>query len=159
MGAFFIAMAKEIERKFLVTHPPDLGCYGRAKIAQGYLATGALGAEVRLRQKADQFFQTVKLGEGVQRTEVEIALSREQFETLWPLTEGMRVEKVRYEIPLGALTIELDVYEGGELVVAEVEFETISESQSFVPPEWFGRDVTEDARYRNANLALMGKPR
>ena len=67
---------------------------------------------------------------------------------------------MRYKIPEGIWTIELDVYRGclKGLVVAEVEFETIDESSRFVPPPWFGREVTDDDRYKNATLAHKGTP-
>ncbi len=153
-------MTKEIERKFCVQKMPDLTACTGVKISQGYIAVGENGTEVRLRRKGERFYQTVKQGKGVQRTEVEVELSRSQFDNLWPLTEGRRVEKVRYEMVEGTWTIELDVYRGHlkGLVVAEVEFETLAESSRFVPPPWFGRDVTDDDRYKNAILADKGTP-
>ena len=151
-------MPKEIERKFCVRKMPNLAACTGVEIAQGYLAVG--GTEVRVRRKGDQFYQTVKMGTGVKRTEVEMALSRAQFDLLWPLTAGRRVKKVRYELTEGKWTIELDVYRGRlkGLVVAEVEFASVAESARFVPPPWFGRDVTDDDRYKNANLAQRGLP-
>ncbi len=154
-------MAKEIERKFCVRKMPDLTACTGVEISQGYIAVDEDDTEVRLRRKDKRFYQTVKIGKGVQRTEVEVELSRAQFDTLWPLTAGRRVEKVRYEIAEGVWTIELDVYCGRlkGLVVAEVEFETVAESSRFVPPPWFGRDVTDDDRYKNATLAYKGYAR
>ena len=151
-------MPKEIERKFCVRKMPNLAACAGVEITQGYLAVG--GIEVRVRRKGDQFYQTVKMGTGVKRTEVEMALSRAQFDLLWPLTAGRRVKKVRYELTEGKWTIELDVYRGRlkGLVVAEVEFASVAESARFVPPPWFGRDVTDDDRYKNANLAQRGLP-
>ncbi len=153
-------MAKEIERKFCVRKMPDLTACTGVEISQGYIAVDEDDTEVRLRRKDERFYQTVKIGKGVQRTEVEVELSRAQFDTLWPLTAGRRVEKVRYEMVEGVWTIELDVYCGRlkGLVVAEVEFETVAESSRFVPPPWFGRDVTDDDRYKNATLAYKGTP-
>ena len=153
-------MTKEIERKFCVRKMPDLTACTAVEISQGYLSVGENGTEIRLRRKGERFYQTVKQGKGVQRTEVEVELSRAQFDTLWPLTAGRRVEKVRYEIAEGIWTIELDVYRGRlkGLVVVEVEFETVDESSRFVPPLWFGRDVTDDDRYKNAILAHKGTP-
>lgn len=153
-------MTKEIERKFCVQKMPDLTACKGVEILQGYLSVGEDGTEIRLRRKGEQFYQTVKQGEGVQRTEVEVELSRAQFDSLWLLTEGRRVEKVRYEIVEGTWTIELDVYRGRlkGLVVAEVEFETLGESARFVPPLWLGREVTDDDRYKNAVLANKGTP-
>jgi adenylate cyclase len=42
--------------------------------------------------------------------------------------------------------------------VAEVEFPSDEEAAQFVPPPWFGLEVTEDEHYKNVNLALHGRP-
>jgi CYTH domain-containing protein len=151
----------EIERKFLVEHPPELEPFEAAAIEQGYLAVaGDRGAEVRLRRAESGLVLTIKGGAGVVRVEEELELAPERFEALWPLTEGRRLVKTRHLVPLGRLTAEVDVYrealEG--LVVAEVEFSTEAEADRFQPPEWFGRELTGDDRYSNARLAAEGAP-
>ena len=153
-------MPIEIERKFCVQEMPNLTAHSGVAIAQGYLAVDATGIEIRVRRKGGQYYQTVKTGMGIKRIEVEMALTRTQFDILWPLTAGKRIKKVRYELIEGKWTIELDVYRGRlkGLVIAEVEFESVTESARFVPPPWFGREVTDDARYKNANLAQRGLP-
>jgi CYTH domain-containing protein len=151
----------EIERKFVVDQPPDSESLSRStSIEQGYLAVDADGTEVRIRRKGDRCSQTIKKGEGLSRLESEITLSSDQFDALWPLTGGHRLEKVRFEIPFGGLVIELDVFKGDleGLIVAEVEFESVEQSGRFEPPDWFGKEVTEDTRYKNRNLALYGRP-
>ena len=40
----------------------------------------------------------------------------------------------------------------------EVEFESLEEAESFTPPEWFGKDVSEDNRYKNSSLYIKGLP-
>jgi len=151
--------ATEIERKFLVSDPP-VPRRSPASIHQGYVTVGPDGTEVRLRRKGDRFFQTIKRGSGLSRIESEIELTREQFDALWPQTEGRRVVKDRYEIPYRGCVIELDVFHGAleGLVIAEVEFGTVNQSNSFTPPDWFGDDVTEDPRYTNRSLAIEGRP-
>ena len=153
-------MPIEIERKFCVQEMPNLTAHSGVAIAQGYLAVDVAGTEIRVRREGGHYYQTVKTGMGIKRIEVEMALIRVQFDILWPLTAGRRVKKVRYELIEGKWTIELDVYRGRlkGLVVAEVEFESVAESVRFVPPPWFGREVTDDARYKNANLAQRGLP-
>lgn len=153
-------MPIEIERKFCVQEMPNLTAHPGVAIAQGYLSVDAAGIEIRIRRKGGQYYQTVKTGMGIKRIEVELALTRVQFDILWPLTAGKRIKKVRYELIEGKWTIELDVYRGRlkGLVIAEVEFESVVESARFVPPPWFGREVTDDARYKNANLAQRGLP-
>ena len=151
----------EIERKFLVTTlPDDLALRPHNKIAQGYLAIGADGSEVRLRCKGAQHYQTIKSEGGLSRAEYETELTQDQFQTLWPATEGRRVEKTRYDIILSRVKIEVDVYRGdlSGLCTAEVEFASEPESQIFDVPSWFGIEVTEDPRYKNKNLAVYGLP-
>jgi adenylate cyclase len=96
------------------------------------------------------------------RSESEIELTSEQFDSLWPATEGRRVEKTRRVWPLeGGPAAEVDVYAGrlDGLVVVEVEFVSASEAEAFVAPAWFGSEVTDDDRFKNRRLALDGRPR
>ncbi len=158
----------EIERKFLITQPPaDLETHPREPINQGYLLTESMpgGAGIRVRRKADHFFLTIKHGHGLSRTEVELPLPPADFEALWPLTEGCRVEKTRYFLPHTdsvdqSHTIELDVYAGAlaGLLTAEVEFPTEEAAHAFQPPAFFGRELTDDPAYTNAALARHGLP-
>ena len=88
--------------------------------------------------------------------EEEIELDQRCFESLWPLTQGRRIEKRRFLIPAdGDLEIELDVYDGelSGLITAEVEFPSEREADEFQPPAWLGTDVTGDVRYSNQSLA------
>ena len=154
--------AIEIERKFVVAElPADLDRWPSSAIEQGYVAIADDGTEVRVRRRAGRAVLTVKSGGGRTRVEEELEIEPERFERLWPLTEGRRIEKTRYEIDGGAgVTIELDVYAGAldGLVVAEVEFESEGAADAFEPPAWLGREVTDDPRYKNQRLALDGVP-
>lgn len=145
----------EIERKWLVEQPPDLDGRKGVKIIQGYIAVSVAGAEVRLRRKGESFFETVKTGTGVRRGEMEIALSKMQFKTLWPATRGRRLEKTRYTIKWQGKSIEFDVYKKklAPLMVAEVEFKSRKQAADFTPPPWFGREVTDEEEHKNVNLA------
>jgi CYTH domain-containing protein len=152
----------EIERKFLVPElPPGLERWPATLIAQGYLAIGGDGTEVRVRQRDGRAVLTVKGGGGRSRVEEEFDIDDERFARLWPLTEGRRLEKTRHVIGAGeGLNIEVDVYSGAltGLSVAEVEFDTEEAADAFEPPAWFGREVTDDARFKNQRLASMGAP-
>lgn len=88
------------------------------------------------------------------RTEVNVALTSNQFEVLWPLTIGWRIQKRRYSIPYGGKTILLDEFYGTNegLVLAEVEFTDELECRNFCAPDWIGKEVTGDEKYFNANL-------
>ena len=151
----------EIERKFLVAKlPGDFESTASKKLEQGYVSIEPDGTEVRLRSTADRFLQTVKRGRGLERVELEIELTRDQFSRLWPATDGRRIAKKRHVIAHGEHRIEVDVFEGAltGLVVAEVEFTSREQSAAFEPPAWFGEEVTEDDRYKNRRLAVDGVP-
>jgi adenylate cyclase len=152
----------EIERKFRLAEAPEwLSDCDSNRIEQGYVTMGhADGIEVRVRRYGDDAWLTVKRGSGKTRDETEIELSEEQYETLWPLTEGRRINKVRYIVPYDTFEIEVDVFEGdlGELVTGEVEFDSEAASNEFEPPDWLGEEVTGDARYANETLAAEGMP-
>jgi adenylate cyclase len=153
----------EIERKFLLPAPPaGLDRHPSTEIEQGYLAIHPDGTEVRVRRRGGAATLTVKSGGGKIRAEEELALADADFERLWPLTEGRRIEKVRHVIPTDTdgVEIELDVYTGdlAGLVVAEIEFPGEAEADAFAAPEWLGREVTGDAAFKNQRLAVEGRP-
>ena len=154
--------ADEIERVFKVRQlPKKFEQYPSENILQGYLAINVTGSEVRLRKIGDRYFETYKGAGRLQRRELEIELTPDQFNTLWPGTEGRRIEKIRYQIDEGDQKIELNVFRGNleGLVLAEVEFPSRDKSEEFEPPDWFGEEVTEDIRYKNQNLAQKDVPK
>jgi adenylate cyclase len=146
----------EIERKFLVRQLPDaLSTYPHAEMWQGYLVTAADGVQVRLRKAGEKCSLTFKRNRGNVRDEREIELTREQFDVLWPATEGRRLTKTRYHVPLRERIVEIDVYSGRHagLIVAEVEFDDEQSARDFAVPDWLGEDVSHDPRYSNQLLA------
>ena len=154
----------EIERKFLLCAEPR-GPVIRAprRLAQGYLLVDPT-RQIRLRQCGEgdgaEFWLTVKDEQpGSVRMETEILLSEEQFDALWPLTEGCRLAKERSCFGLGDLGAEVDRYEGRHrgLVVVEVEFPDSDRARLFEPPSWFGLEITGDPAY--SNLVLAGAVR
>src|SRR5215470_5470862 len=103
----------EIERVFQVRQiPKNIESYPFENIVQGYLAIDANGAEVRLRKIGERYFETFKGSGSLQRRELEIELSDDQFNALWLGTEGRRIEKVRYKIDYAGQKIELNLFRG-----------------------------------------------
>lgn len=152
----------EIERKFLIkTLPNNLEKYPHIEITQGYLGMTADGTETRLRKKDDKYFHTTKSGAGKIRTELEVEITEQQFNTDWNKTIGKRIQKTRYEIPNINGIIELDIYHANleGLFTAEIEFENENSSNNFIIPDWFGREITDDMLYKNQSLAQYGIPR
>ena len=142
----------EIERKFLVKEIPDLTqakCY---EIVQGYLSPNP---ETRVRKRDNEYFLTIKGVGDVVREEKETKISEKEGKELFSKVESLLVEKTRYLISIGKYTAELDIYKNRlkGLVVVEVEFETVSDAENFVPPKWFGEDISKNKEYRNKVLA------
>ena len=147
----------EIERKYLVkTLPENLENYECKQIAQGYLCTSPV---VRIRRSNDTYYLTYK-GEGLMiREEYNLPLTKEAYEHLLPKIDGLLIAKKRYLIPLNEkLTAELDVFEHelSGLLLVEVEFDTVEEANIFVPPAWFGEDVTNSGKYHNSYMSAHG---
>jgi adenylate cyclase len=154
----------EIERKFLLADRPDADRLGAGEpLRQGYLAEeGDTSVRVRIRREAATV--TVKAGRGLSRTEVEMPISADQAEALWPHTAGRQITKTRHRVVLDStagLVAEVDVYAGdlSGLYTVEVEFPSEVAASEFVPPAWFGRDVTNEHEWTNAALARNGLPR
>ena len=144
----------EIERKFLIKDlPKDLTSYPCSQIEQAYLNENPV---LRIRRKDDDYILTYKSKGMMAREESEFPLSKEAYEHLRTKADGKIISKTRYFIPLAPHTIELDVFQGDmePLIMAEVEFASIEEANVFLPPDWFGQDVTMDRRYHNVNMAL-----
>lgn len=153
-------MPFEIERKFLINElPARWQEFRNERIAQGYLFNSKEGV-VRVRQKGNRFFQTIKKSGLKIREEIEFELSKSQFDQMWEYASKQVISKTRYYIPYHSYTIELDIFEDSlqGLVVAEVEFKSEQESNLFKPPVWFGKEITEDQRYQNNRLATNGIP-
>ena len=120
----------EIEKKYLIRRlPENLEQYECKRIAQGYLCTAPV---VRIK---------------------------EAYEHLLPKIDGLLISKTRFLIPLSdGLTAELDIFDGelAGLTMVEVEFTTIEQADQFIPPEWFGEDVTNSGKYHNSYLSQHG---
>lgn len=148
----------EIERKFRIHALPEhLEQYPFHLLEQAYLCTEPV---VRVRQSDDTFYLTYKSKGLLAREEYNLPLTRESYEHLKAKADGNIIRKKRYLLPAPGyeeenLTIELDVFsalfEG--LYLAEVEFSSKEQAEAFIPPSWFGEEVTYSAKYHNSALS------
>lgn len=160
----------EIERKFLLKSLPDnLDTYPCHKIEQAYLCVDPV---VRVRKEDASYYMTYKGAGMMTREEHSLDLTEESYYHLRAKADGNVISKTRYLIPLKdpgfkegfpappadyTLTIEIDVFEHpfAPLIVAEVEFGSKDAAEAFVPPDWFGEDVTYRKEYHNSYMAMM----
>lgn len=148
----------EIEKTFLVKKlPQNLSSYKSVKIKQGYLSPSP--SPLRIRQKDNYFEITKKLplkkNDFSSAEEINIPLTQFEFNQLWILVDRS-LEKTRYLIPLeNDLIAELNIYEGDlvGLSQVEVEFKSTEQMNQFVPPDWFGKDITQEDFAANSFLA------
>ena len=145
----------EIERKFLIKEGAfPFRDYPYKDYEQGYLCADPV---VRVRKEGDDYVLTYKGKGKMVREEYNLPLNKESYEHMLKKCDGNIIRKRRYFIPLGDLTIELDEFKGpfAPLLMAEVEFPSLDAANSFVPPEWFGEDVTGKKEYHNSTMSQM----
>lgn len=150
----------EIEKKFqLKSIPANLEAYEKKEIEQGYLCTSPV---VRIRKSNERYILTCKSNhvrneDNVRMCdEVEIPLTKESYLHLRKKADNHMISKTRYVIPLEDGHVgELDVFHGrlDGLSFIEVEFADAQDAESFVPPDWFGENVSKDERYTNSFLS------
>lgn len=148
-------MAKEIERKFLVSDESWRSqVTSRTAFRQGYIAS-LENRSVRVRIKADKDATlTIKIGaSSIVRDEYEYDIPLRDAEELMTTALGIVIEKTRHTVDHEGFVWEIDVFEGlyEGLVVAEVEMNAETDRPSL--PAWLGREVTGDPRFSNQNLA------
>lgn len=139
----------EIERRFLVESVPHEPM-DSVEVYQGYIFTSS-GTMMRVRQIADRFWLTSKVGDGMCRDEQEIPINEMTFNFLKSHVKS-EIYKVRNYIHHGDHVIELDVFRDGR-IIAEVEFLTEEDARRYHPPLWFGREVTGIKMFSNASIA------
>lgn len=152
-----LAMAQEIERKFLVVGDFKPEVFRSYRISQGYICRTP-GRTVRVRVRDDQGFLTIKgpsFDGGLSRFEWEKEIPAGEAEELLALAEPVVIEKTRHLVHNtdGVHTWEVDEFDGANagLVIAEIELGAPDEP--FDRPSWLGPEVTGDRRYYNSFLS------
>lgn len=144
---------KEIEYKFLVKSGEWKKNAKGVLYKQGYLST-ELGRVVRVRLEGENAKLTIKGKKtGPEGAEFEYDIPKKDAEyILENLCLKPLIEKTRYNIEFEGNIWEVDEFygENEDLVLAELEVE--STKQKFNKPDWIGKEVTNDPKYKNANL-------
>ena len=153
----------EIERKFLIEYPDisvlkQISGNSFAFLSQFYLSTGGRVRKIETEEKT-VYIKTVKQHiTDIKRKETEWEITKEEYEKeLNNIKEGTHIiEKVRYKIPSGEHTLEIDVFPfWNDRAFLEVELK--EEDEEFIIPEFIKiiKEVTADKRYRNSALAIQ----
>lgn len=147
-------MALEIERKFLVEGDYKSLSISHSRIVQGYICSGR-GRTVRVRLRDEKGYLTIKgpsRNGGLSRYEFEKEITKDEALSLMTLCESGIIDKVRWLVPMGAHTYEVDEFFGDNagLVVAEVELG--SEDEAYERAPFLGQEVTGERKYYNSSL-------
>ncbi|MDR1783536.1 MAG: CYTH domain-containing protein [Dysgonamonadaceae bacterium] len=148
-------MMQEIERKFLVTSDVfKKEANKQTRITQGYLSS-APERTVRVRIKGEKGYITVKgigSASGASRFEWEKEIPVSEVDELLKICEPGVIDKIRYEIPAGKYTFEVDEFFGDNEGLTMAEIELDDENATFDIPAWLGKEVTGDSRFYNSML-------
>lgn len=159
-------MALEIERKFLLSAFPYiyieqgvLSMIKQQNIEQTYLAI-AEDQQLRVRKLTDltskhvEYTHTFKAGKGMVREEIEYSIGADVYEQLISGRSIRPLIKTRTTCTLreSDAKIEIDQYQQLDLIVAEVEFQTEEKALHYIPPLWFGEDISLNKQYSNTVL-------
>ena len=155
----------EIERKLLIAYPDEAvlravaGCRVK-EIKQTYLLAPE-GETRRVRKVREgetvRYVRTVKKRLTMLRAvEEENDLTAAEYEAALTQADPTRrpIEKTRFCIPFGGKTLEIDLYRFWQ-DRATLEVELTREDEEFALPPYVRviREVTDDKRYKNVNLA------
>ena len=114
--------------------------------------------EMRVRQRNDQYFVTFKSRQNLEGggvMEFEYPLDEEPASFLLNATD-YRLSKVRHCLPLGDFVLEVDVFDGMDLVLAEVEIPSMDTPLPALP-SWIGEEVTGQHEYMNRTLSTRSR--
>ena len=147
-------MGIEIERKFLLANADWRRAVTRSvTMLQGYLASSE-SCSIRVRLTADEARLNIKSATlGIERQEFDYALPKADAEHMLRTLCGTRtLNKTRHFVMYAGQEWEIDEFAGTNagLIVAEIEL--THRDQTFSPPPWLGREVSDDVRYYNSRL-------
>ena len=153
----------EIERKYLIRKPDLLSlsnlCNRVISISQTYLVATEGSVRVRRSEEKGQvsFTETAKRSvTSMRRMEIERELTEEEYNRRLKARDPRRqtLHKHRYCLPYNGHVFEIDIFSfwSGQ---ALMEIELSSENEEFTLPPFIRviKEVTEDLRYSNYNLA------
>jgi CYTH domain-containing protein len=157
-------MSKEIERKWLVELPNEgfLKNWKKKEISQYYTKvtdTEEIRYRRRIKNGQGKCYKTMKYGNGLEREEYEDQVPLWVYEENMDKRIGNIISKDRF-IKDGW---ELDLYESPSFPywILEREFASLREANNYDLPEGIKilKEVTEDKRFKNKNIALCGFPK
>jgi len=163
------------QKRFIIPKKPD---NIKVDISEIYIEQAYLHSkgdkEDRIRKEIDggmtKFSRTTKIGKGLERKKFGRDILESEYNKLLSKKEGNVISKRRIKLneKINKGEIVLDIFEGHlkeknlkNLYIIEADFKTKKEASAFKLPNFLSdgaKDITEDHRFSNRELALKGRP-
>lgn len=168
---------REIMRRFLIRidrAPHDI-CHliseknlEEISMRQGYIFKGRRVIELRHETPSSfkpVFYVSFKKESGLKSVKTERKISQKKFSILFKRI-GCSLWRMKYIINYGNRLIQFshffyhDMYNvHNNFWLAEIVFSSLEECGTFSVPSWFDKEITDDERYMEHNLAKHGLPK
>lgn len=151
---------KTIEKKYLIKKSPSNNkCIETIFIEQGYLS---LEQDVYIRKETfpyrkkgnkEQYLLIIKKDDSVSVKKIQLATYLDLLKSI----DGSLIEKLRKRYALDdGVIVDIDIFKSiPDIIIAEVEFKDLQQANDFVPPSWFGAEVTNNENFKNRNIAKL----
>lgn len=148
----------EIERKWLIKGSEiELSTLERVEYERHFLYNQG-GNEIRIQNKGGVYeFERKSRKDSLSRESYKIVITRGEYDALVKLSIASisRYSYLYNSDPDITIKQYLGDYKG--LLRVEVEFRTIQEASSFLPFEWFGKEITDTRIGNDRELIKMGR--
>tara|TARA_B100001250_G_scaffold114369_1_gene96823 strand:- start:217 stop:681 length:465 start_codon:yes stop_codon:yes gene_type:complete len=144
----------EIEKKFLIKKLPS-NFEETIHIKQYYLSNNKnMVQRLRIFNKENAIMSFKEKTSKISKYEFEYNIPLEDANKMISIADVPFIDKKRHIIHIDSLKWEIDEFldKNKGLIIAEVELR--SEDQSINIPNWIDKEVTNDKKYYNYNLAL-----
>ncbi|MEA2046970.1 MAG: CHAD domain-containing protein [Campylobacterota bacterium] len=158
---------QEIERKYLLKDSIlsliEKNNLKADKITQYYTTITPMKG-VRYRRMGDRYFKTVKHGTGAAREEVEVEISKPEFQKNLRDRIKSDIRKNRYLFHFEGYAYSIDVFKKAlkGFYILEIEFPNMKAFEAFTLPDILKthviKEVSFDESYKNKNIVLHGRP-
>lgn len=147
----------EIERKWLIKNTPNLNDYDR-NIYERYFIFLSENVEIRVQKINDKYELERKENiSEISRSEFKCNITKEEFEHFKSLSNKKIIRDAYTSKADPNLSIKIyhEEYEGLKRV--EVEFKSKKEAHEYIPPNWFGKEITGSELGRDKKLVGLNK--
>jgi adenylate cyclase len=145
---------KEIERKWIVKSLP-INIDQTPLLYERHFLFNQDGIEIRIQKKGEvyEFERKVEVSD-LTREGQKFIISPAEFESLKKISTG---SIIRESIVIDGISVKAYKGKFSGLIRAEVEFNNEHEAQEFIPPVWFGTEITNSVLGMDKRLMMLSE--